>query len=137
MYPKRWQTTLEETVLQDTTYRDQSKIFLEKAFRELEEGDLLQASEKGWGAAAQMVKAVAQERGWEHRSHNLLFATVDKMAAETGNDQFIRLFSGADSLHKNFYEGHLSSMAISTCFDQVRLFIEMAEGFLNSAKTAN
>ena len=137
MYPKRWQTILEEMVLQDTTYRDQSKIFLEKAFRELEEGDLLQASEKGWGAAAQMVKAVAVEWGWEHRSHNLLFAAVDKMASETGNDQFIRLFSGADSLHKNFYEGHLSSMAIATCFDQVRLFIEMAEDFLNSAKTAN
>ena len=122
-------------MLQDTTYRDQSKVFLEQAFKELEQGDLLQASEKGWGAAAHMVKAVAQERGWEHRSHNLLFAAVDRMAAETGNDQFIRLFSGADSLHKNFYEGHLSSMAISTCFDQVRLFIEIAERFPNGART--
>ena len=94
-------------MLQDTTYRDQSKIFLGKAFRELEEGDLLQASEKGWGAAAQMVKAVAQERGWEHRSHNLLFAAVDKMAAETGNDQFIRLFSGADSPAQELLRGAL------------------------------
>ena len=122
-------------MLQDTTYRDQSKIFLDKAFKELEEGDLLQASEKGWGAAAHMVKAVADERGWEHRSHNLLFAAVDRMASETGNDQFVRLFSSADSLHKNFYEGHLSPTAIATCFDQVRLFIEMAEGLLNGAKS--
>ena len=119
-------------MLQDTTHRDQSKVFLESAFKELEERDLLQASEKGWGAAAHMVKAVADMRGWEHRSHNLLFAAVDRMATESGNDQFIRLFSGADSLHKNFYEGHLSQMAIATCFDQVRLFIEMAEGFLDA-----
>ena len=74
-------------MLQDTTYRDQSKIFLEKAFRELEEGDLLQASEKGWGAAAQMVKAVAQERGWEHDSHRRLFNVLGRLALEAGDQE--------------------------------------------------
>ena len=40
-------------------------VFLTKAGGYLAEGDLLQASEKGWGAAAQMVKAVAEARGWD------------------------------------------------------------------------
>jgi hypothetical protein len=31
---------------------------LGKAWEELRDGDLLQASEKGWGAAAQIVKAL-------------------------------------------------------------------------------
>ena len=46
-----------------TTYREQSRIFLSEASEELVKGDLQQASEKGWGAASQMVKAIAQERG--------------------------------------------------------------------------
>ena len=114
-------------MLQDTTHRDQSKVFLESAFKELEEGDLLQASEKGWGAAAHMVKAVADMRGWEHRSHNLLFAAVDRMAAESGNDQFIRLFSGADSLHKNFYEGMMAQPTVALHLVQVTRFVEKVE----------
>ena len=54
---------------QAQTYRERSREYLSKAFQELSEGDLTQASEKGWGAAAQMVKAVADERGMAHHSH--------------------------------------------------------------------
>ena len=39
---------------------------MEQANEELARDDLRQASEKGWGAASQIVKAVAEERGWEH-----------------------------------------------------------------------
>ena len=42
----------------------------------LAEGDLLQASEKGWGVAAQMVKAVAETRGWRHSTHGDLYHVV-------------------------------------------------------------
>ena len=44
-------------------YRDQSRAYLEQANEELARDDLRQASEKGWGAASQIVKAVAEERG--------------------------------------------------------------------------
>ena len=60
---------------QNATYQEQSKVFLERAYAELEAGDLHQASEKGWGAATQILKAVAEERGWEHASHRLLIQT--------------------------------------------------------------
>ena len=43
--------------------------FMAKAQAYLAEDDLLQASEKGWGAAAQMVKAAAEMRGWPHKNH--------------------------------------------------------------------
>ena len=49
-------------------YRDQAWDFLEKGRKYLAEGDLHQASEKGWGAAAHMAKAVAAARGWEYDS---------------------------------------------------------------------
>ena len=50
------------------TYQQASQRFLAQAKEELAAGDLQQASEKGWGAAAQMLKAIAEQRGWEHVS---------------------------------------------------------------------
>ena len=38
------------------TYQQASQRFLAQAKEELAAGDLLQASEKGWGAAAQMLE---------------------------------------------------------------------------------
>ena len=80
------------------TYREQSRVFLEQAFRELQEGDLYQASEKGWGASSQMVKAVAEERGWDHTRHRDLFSAVFRLRRETGDRDISRLFEPA-----NFY----------------------------------
>ncbi len=53
-------------------YHAASRYLVQQARAELALGDLRQASEKGWGAAAQMVKAVAEFRGWSHRYHGLL-----------------------------------------------------------------
>ena len=39
-------------------YQQASQRFLDQAKQELAAGDLQQASEKGWGAAAQMLKAI-------------------------------------------------------------------------------
>ena len=45
------------------TYRELSREYLAKAFEELKAGDLTQASERGWDAAAQIVKALAEQSG--------------------------------------------------------------------------
>jgi hypothetical protein len=37
--------------------------FIEQAQDEFEKGDILQASEKAWGAAARAAKAAAEQRG--------------------------------------------------------------------------
>ena len=47
-------------------------MFLTQAFEKLEKGDLPQAPEKGWGAATKMLKAIAQERGWDHFNGNYI-----------------------------------------------------------------
>ena len=49
-----------EAVVED--YRQQSRYFLAKSREYLADDDLHQASEKGWGAAAWMAKAVAEGR---------------------------------------------------------------------------
>ncbi len=86
------------------TYAQAARHLLEQATAEMAQGDVRQASEKGWGAAAQMVKAVAEQRGWEHQRHAALFAAVSRLVDETGDDDISRLFAVANSLHVNFYE---------------------------------
>ena len=43
-------------------YAEVSRRLIRQAAEELERGDLIQASEKAWGAAAQAVKAIAEQR---------------------------------------------------------------------------
>ena len=70
-----------------TTYREQSRIFLGQAQEELSKGDLQQASEKGWGAAAHMVKAIAQRRGWYDRGHRSLQQVINELHDETNDSE--------------------------------------------------
>ena len=43
-------------------YQQASERFLAHAMQELSVGDLAWASEKGWGATAQMLKAIDEQR---------------------------------------------------------------------------
>ena len=51
-------------------YRSTSTLLFDLAMVKLEAGDLLQASEKLWGAAAQALKSVAERRGLKHDAHD-------------------------------------------------------------------
>ena len=85
-------------------YAEISQYLIEQAQEELDRGDLIQASEKSWGAVAHSVKAMAQERGWNHGRHDLLGDVVAQVAEERGRPDLLTLFVSASSLHYNFYE---------------------------------
>ena len=93
------------TTQQTDYYTDTARQFMAGAWKHLAEDDLLQASEKGWGAAAEMVKAVAESRGWEHKTHRYLYDIATRLAEETGDVHLYDQFQIAGSLHTNFYEG--------------------------------
>ena len=65
------------------TCQERSHAFRPKAREQLEAEDFEQASEKGWGAAALMVKTGAQARGNRHHNHAFLSNLVDVLADET------------------------------------------------------
>ena len=117
-------------MVSQTTYREQSRVFLEQAYRELQEGDLYQASEKGWGASSQMVKAVAEERGWDHTRHRDLFSDVFRLRRETGDRDISRLFEPANLLHANFYEGEMDQADVEDALERIRQFVEKLEALL-------
>ena len=81
-----------------------SRDFIRQAQVELDKGERLQASEKAWGAAAHAVKAVAQQREWQHRSHSHLFQTISRLSTERNDPELRSLFNSASTLHQNFYE---------------------------------
>ena len=93
--------------------------FLAKARTYLAGNELLQASEKGWGAAAQMVKSIAEARGWPHDGHHQLWRAVNLLVEETGDRDIRTAFGVAGALHTNFYEGWLPRETVEDYLGQV------------------
>ena len=85
-------------------YREQSRVFLARARNYLNSGDLHQASEKGWGAAAWMAKAVAEARGWKYTRHSEFFKVMHQARELTGESRLRTLADTASTLHGNYYE---------------------------------
>ena len=108
-------------------YQDAAHLLLRQAHEELQAGDLRQASEKGWGAAAEIVKAVAEGRGRNHYAHHLLIRVAADLAAETGDSELYDLFSNAQSLHTNFYENWLPRDFVAHHIARVEQFIARVE----------
>ncbi len=114
-----------------TTYREAARQFAAQAYAELEAGDLPQASEKGWGAAAQVVKAACEARGWEHGHHRLLFTAVKELANEAADPEIDILFASANYLHVNFYEDALDASTVQRHLGRTEEFIVKIEGILD------
>ena len=107
-----------------TDYVDASRRLLEQADVELAQGDLQQASEKGWGAAAQMIKAVSAQREWRHGSHRNLSDTIARLAEETGDAELHTLYNVANGLHMNFYENWLDGANVMSGIQDIKRLVD-------------
>ena len=113
--------------MQTPTYRAASYELLRQAAQELEAGDVRQASEKGWGAAAQMIKAVAENRSWPHNSHSRLYEAANQLAQESGDREIRLLFNAAGNLHVNSYENWVTPEVVSIGLTDVELLLAKLE----------
>ena len=109
------------------THQEVSRRFLLHAEEQLALGDLLQASEKGWGAAAHAIKAVAERRGWRHRTHRDLYDVIDMIVAITRRPEIDGLFNAANTLHQNFYEGWMSERYIANNLRRVGRLVDILD----------
>ncbi len=108
-------------------HTDTSRRFIEQAEDELHRGDSLQASEKAWGAVAHALKSIAEREGWRHNNHSDLFRAADNIVERTGDQEIRTLFSVANSLHQNFYEGWFSDDFIASNIEDVNRLLDKLE----------
>ena len=110
-------------------YRQQAYAFLDRARGYLASDDLHQASEKGWGAAAWMAKAVAETQGWEYREHAQFGVVLRNAGALMDNDRFRLLSEVAYGLHRNYYvrKRFLDAEAISRSLDNMAELLDILE----------
>ena len=108
-------------------YSNLMKKYLKEAEIFLAKGDYVQASEKLWGASAEIVKVVAAKRGVELRTHRDLWEFVTKLRTELKDPELTRLFLQANYIHQNFYEGILPPEAVTDGAVAVKEFIEKLE----------
>ena len=108
-------------------YHEASRHLLAQARSELEAGDVRQASEKGWGAAAQMLKAIAEDRGWEHDRHRHFSRIASRLRYELGDGELYRQFRVAEGLHDNFYEDTLSADDVGLDLADVARLLDKVE----------
>ena len=84
-----------------------AKNFLERSKSYLAQGDLHQASEKGWGAASHIIKAVAAANGWEYERHDDFESVVVNARQRYRQPGILDMSRAGEALHRNYYKRSL------------------------------
>ena len=116
-------------------YREQSKEFLSKGREYLANGDLHQAAEKGWGAAAWMAKAAAEAQGWQYNRHDEFFTVMYHAQDLTGDIRLENLRRVANELHGFYYtrKRFLRSDVVGRGLDDVELLVDILQPLTEGA----
>ena len=115
----------------------QARDYWSKWPAHLAEGDLCQAGEKGWGTVAQLTKAVATLRGWDHYDHVAIQEAITALAEESPA-QIDVIYDGlgaAEQLHGNFYEVYMTPYRAESALARVSPLLEILWNLLPSEYT--
>ena len=115
----------------------QARDYWSKWPAHLAEGDLCQAGEKGWGTVAQLTKAVATLRGWDHYDHVAIQEAITALAEESPA-QIDVIYDGlgaAEQLHGNFYEVYMTPYRAELALARVRPLLEILWNLLPNEHT--
>lgn len=107
-----WQSVLARSVETIQRYQELAMKHMSDADGLLRRQQYVEASEKLWGAAAEMTKFVAATRGLEVNSKQELWKFVTDLRVERRDPELVRLFHIANNLHHNFDEGILTPEAV-------------------------
>ncbi|AEM39104.1 PaREP1 family protein [Pyrolobus fumarii 1A] len=108
-------------------YIEASKSLLEQAREELTRGNVRQAAEKAWGAAALAVKAYAAWRdGRRLASHGELWEYMRHVTRELG-DWVRDAWMYANGMHTCFYEGWCSREDVEKALEKIERLVSEIE----------
>ena len=109
-------------------HTERSWHFLELVDDEVERGELEEAGNKLWGAAAHAIKAVAERRGWPHGAHRDLEEVVLRLVDDEGAPAILYTYYGLASwFHSRFYGGPPEESIIGHGKVQMAEFIRLLE----------
>ncbi len=107
---------------------ERSWHFLDLVDDELARGELEEASNKVWGAAAHAIKAVAQRRGWPHGAHSDLEDAVMRLVDDEGAPRDLyTYYTSANWFHSRFYGGPPDASLIRNGKEDIAQFIRLLE----------
>ena len=114
-----------------------SRRFILEAREELKDGNRLQAGEKAWGAVAQHLKIIGDDRGWKHGSHRQLEGIGRHIRAEypeydTG-DFAAALSDAYHKGHENFYDNRRDIDEIEDTIEAVEQALPVLESIETEA----
>lgn len=93
--------------------------------KSFDDGDMLQASEKTWGAVAHYVKSIARELGWPNKSHkDIIDNALSMMEYMPNKKQYREMFWKMRTMHINFYEENLPSNDVLWGIDDAKTLID-------------
>ena len=108
-----------------TQHEEISERFLRHAEREFERGDMLQASEKAWGAVVHYVKAIGEAEGLRTHRHRQINIAANELLDRLDDPEPGRTnLNVVNGLHANFYEDWLPEESVRSGLDSARELIE-------------
>ena len=115
----------------------QAREYWAKGAEHLREHDICQAAEKGWGTVAQLTKAVATLRRWNHYDHVAIRDCVYELAQENPGQSgdIHRGFRAAEHLHGQFYEVFMTLQSIEFALEDVAPLLEILWALLPDGYT--
>ena len=116
--------TAQESSEMEARHRKMNSKYLTHAKKLLQQGDYLQASEKYWGAAVQMIKVIAARRGLELGTHRSISEFISMLDVEHPELNLWTLYTKANNLHMNFYEDHVPPEKVKEDSEDVKELIE-------------
>ena len=118
---------MESSNSESERYAELSRQYIQRADEYLRAGDRVQASEKGWGAVAEAVKSIAEQRGWNHWGHHLLNDVAFQLSEEWNRHDVRILFDAMEKLHINFYEDNMGPDAIAASVSDAKTLLSELE----------
>ena len=104
--------------------RAMSRRFILEAREYLEGGNRLQAGEKAWGAVAQHLKIIGDDRGWNHGSHRQLESIWRQISVEYPDYHSAEF---ADALSGAYHKGRTNIYHDWSNLDEVEDIVEGVE----------
>lgn len=93
-------------------HSQRSQLYIRQADGYLTRRKRRKASRKVWEAAAESVKAIAMQRGWNHNSRSLLVDIAQQVSDEQGRPYIVLRLGPAIVLYSNSYDNSLPADVI-------------------------